>query len=514
MARDIQIGALWTGGALGFVQLLGLRSFLDAGQHVKLFSYGPVEGAPDEIEIADANDVLPLDAGTGTDDTASAARQIDRFRYHLLAQHDDMVWADPDTYCVQPFTTGTGHLHGWQSELHVGTSVLGLPPDSETLRLLIDFTSDTQAIPPWLSPEERQALEDEPPVDGHDQVQDVWGAPALTWFLRQTGEIRYTLLRAALYPVAKADAGVLLRPDGSADGAITPQTLAVPLYADRAQTRLQRTKGGVPDPKSLMGRLLARHGIDPADAPLPGVSEASPPAAPVAEPLDPGDRHGRGVVNLTDLADAAGSDRGSRKHRFTELYQMLFHPMRDRPLHVALLGLDGGLGVQDPDAAPAVAEAMLKMWLAYFPNARFTAFDMAEEVPFDDPRVAYVTTDFEDPATLTAALDGAPEVIIDDATHASRHQQSAFVDLFPRLASGGLYIIEDLRFQPTPLEGQGSVKTAALFQGYQETGVFEHPDAATCTALNAMRVDFSGCFLFPAQYIKHRRDQLLVVHKR
>ena len=30
--------------------------------------------------------------------------------------------------------------------------------------------------------------------------------------------------------------------------------------------------------------------------------------------------------NLTDLADRHGSDKGSDKHRYTELYHMLFHP--------------------------------------------------------------------------------------------------------------------------------------------------------------------------------------------
>ncbi len=511
MTREYQIGALWIGGALSFMEQLCLKSFLDAGQHVKLFTYGTVENIPEGVEVADANAVLPMDTAIRHTRTGSPAPQADRFRYHMLAQHDDIIWADTDAYCVRPFTTDSGHFHGWESEQHVNNGVLGLPQDSETLRQLVEFTSDEYAIPPWLPADERRKLQEAKdagsPVGVGDQQWGAWGPRALTWFLQQTGEIRFSLPRAALYPIGFRERRIMLRPDNEADRFITPQTLSIHFYGRRIRKRLQESEGGTPDPASLIGRLLVKHGIDPAHAPLPAL-------APEPEPLEPEDRHGRGVVNLTDLADAAGSDRGSRKHRYTELYQMLFHPLRERPMTVALLGLDGGLGVQDPDAAPAVAEATLRMWLEYFPKAHLAAFDMGEDAPFADPRVTYTATDFEDAGALAKPLKQAPDLIIDDATHASRHQQNAFAALFPRLAPGGLYVIEDLRFQPTPLEGQGSVKTAALFQGYQETGVFDHPDAATRDALNALRADISGCFLFPAHYIKGRRDQLLVVHKR
>jgi len=44
------------------------------------------------------------------------------------------------------------------------------------------------------------------------------------------------------------------------------------------------------------------------------------------------------------------------------------------------------------------------------------------------------------------------DIIIDDASHASHHQQKGFLELFPKLKSGGLYIIEDLRWQPKGME--------------------------------------------------------------
>ena len=484
---------------------------------MRLYTYGKVQHIPDGIEVADANDVLTMDSPIRHTRTASPAPQADRFRYHMLAQNDDVIWADTDAYCVRRFTTGNGHFYGWESEHHVNNGVLGLPPDSETLRELIEFTSDEYAIPEWLPPEEqdqlRAAKEAGTPVGVGDQAWGAWGPRALTWFLRKTGEIRFALPRAALYPIPFKERRKLVQPNSDAEQMITPETLSIHFYGRRIRKRLQEEDGGRPDPASLLGRLLARHGLRPEDAPLPDL-----PVPP--RPLTPEDRAGRGVLNLTDLADAAGFDRGNQRHQYTHLYQMLFHPLRQRKLTVVLVGLDGGVGVEDPDAWDRAATDTLLMWLEYFPKAQFVAVDRPAALPAlaDDPRVAYLSSDLEDPDALAAALadvlPGPPDIVLDDATHASHHQQNAFRALFPRLAAAGLYIIEDLRSQPAPLERQGSVKTAALFQDYVETGIFDHPDAGAKAELNAVRADISGCFVFPAKFIKGRRDQLLVVHKR
>ena len=154
------------------------------------------------------------------------------------------------------------------------------------------------------------------------------------------------------------------------------------------------------------------------------------------------------------------------------------------------------------------------MWLKFFPKATLTAFDRPKSSPSKSKRVKYHQTDFESAAEMAEIDEGAFDVVIDDASHASHHQQNSIRAFFPKLNAGGLYIIEDLRTQPASLEKQGLVKTAALFQGYLETGLFEHPDARAKTELDDLRVDISGCFLFQARFQKHRRDQMLVLHKR
>ena len=511
MNKDYEIGALWIGGSLSFLEQLCLKSFVDAGHHVKLFTYGEVQRVPDGIEIVDGNTVLETRETLVHKRTGSPALQSDLFRYHLLAKHDRMIWADTDAYCVKPFTTPNGHFYAWESAHQVNGGVLGLPQDSETLRELLDFTADEYAIPEWLpqaqQAEMRTAAEAGTPVHSGEQAWGVWGPRAITHFLHKTGEIKFALPREALYPVSFKDRRLMLKEDGNAERFLTPDTFSIHFYGRRMRQRLVMVEGGEPHPDSLIGRLLTKHNVRPSDAPLP-----QPPTKP--ERLTPEDRHGRGQLNLTDLADARGSDRGSLRHGYTDLYNMLFQPLRQRKLQIALVGLDGGAAVTDPDVWAEEAQKSLEMWLEYFPKAQFTCFDRAETAPITSERVSYHQVSLDDVDEIADLCDDSYDIVMDDATHASHHQQNALLGLFPKLNSGGLYLMEDLRSQPMPLEEQGLVKTAALFNGYLETGIFEHPSDAIAADLNGMRADISGCFVFQAKFQKHRRDQMLVLHKR
>ena len=70
------------------------------------------------------------------------------------------------------------------------------------------------------------------------------------------------------------------------------------------------------------------------------------------------------------------------------------------------------------------------------------------------PRFSFVRGDGgeeEDFKRLSAALPHF-DIIIDDASHASLHQQLALKTLFPRLREGGTYVIEDLQWQPPVYE--------------------------------------------------------------
>lgn len=535
------IGALWMEGALSFLEQLCLKSFVDAGHQVVLYHYGPLENVPSGVELADANDIMTRDNFLTHARTGSPALHSDLFRYNMLKTQRNMIWADTDAYCMKPFETPNGHFYGWESKSHVNGGVLGLPHDSDTLNALLDFTSDEFAIPAYYHPEYVTELEQNrangTPIHASQQPWGVWGPHAVTHFLHETGEVKYALPQEGLYPFTFKDRRLMLRRKFDTTGYITENTFSIHLYGRRMRARLVEKEGGAPHHKSLLGQLLIKHGIDPAKAPIirkPKPEEnlvvehvkatkgSTKPAAKTtasisAQPIPASDKYGRGLLNLTDMADAYGSDKGSTKHRYTELYQMLFQPHRDRAINFLEMGLQiGGPEHGKSEDRETTDLPSIRMWLEYFSKAQITGLDISDFSWFEDARFNYVHCDMDKRENIVAATKDLSEfdIIIDDASHASHHQQYAFIELFSKLKSGGLYIIEDLRWQPEPYERPGITKTADFIQGYLKSGVFSHEDATIADGFNAHRSDISGCFIFQALYDKKRKDQVAVFHKR
>lgn len=222
-------------------------------------------------------------------------------------------------------------------------------------------------------------------------------------------------------------------------------------------------------------------------------------------------------MNLTDLADHYGSDKGSTKHRYTELYHMLFQPYVKRSITFLEMGLliggpeHGNDADRDTPDLPSV-----RMWLDYFTKAQIIGLDVSDFSWFSHDRFRFIRCDMDDRTNIESAAMDMPalDIVIDDASHASHHQQNAFLTLFPKVKSGGLYIIEDLRWQPEPYERPGITKTGALFQSYLDARAFSHSDASVEDEFNALRDQISGCFVFQAKFQKKRRDQVAVIHKR
>lgn len=522
MARSYQIGALWIEGRLSFLEQLCLKSYVDAGHETILYHYGEVTGVPDGVEMRDARDVLPQTGFLTHERTGSPALHSDLFRYKMLEKGDHIIWADTDAYCVKPFKTKTGHFFGWESKKHVNGGVLGLPPDSEALGRLLEFTSDEFAIPPWLpddvQADYRAAAERGAPVHAGEMKWGVWGPHAVSHFLEETGEIKYALPQAGLYPFTFKDRRLMLRPDYDVSNRVTDETYSIHFYGRRMRKRIVEAEGGAPDPDSLMGKLLKKHNINPADAPIPGgptpkqmedMAKDETAQAPEAKP---------GMNELTLLADRSGSDKGSVKHRYTELYNMLFHPYRGRKITFLEMGLMSGGPEHGIDADRETSTPpSIQMWLNYFPKANIIGLDVSDFSEFETDRFKFYRCDMDKRANIaaTAADMPAPDIILDDASHASKHQQDGFLELFPKLKSGGLFIFEDLRWQPNEYEAKtpGITKTAELLQSFIKDREFTHSDPATAAEFNALRPMISGCFVFQAHFTKHRRDQVAVIHK-
>jgi hypothetical protein len=142
------------------------------------------------------------------------------------------------------------------------------------------------------------------------------------------------------------------------------------------------------------------------------------------------------LLDLDRLGRIHGTDkakpRRSGERTYLAVYERYLRQRRFRRLTLLELGVYRG--------------ASLQMWRSYFPRATVIGLDV-------DPHAAERAPDFqiyigsqEDPELLNRIADEHPtlEVVIDDASHINRLTFASFEVLFPRLRSGGLYIIEDL----------------------------------------------------------------------
>ena len=88
------------------------------------------------------------------------------------------------------------------------------------------------------------------------------------------------------------------------------------------------------------------------------------------------------------------------------------------------------------------------MWMDYFPLAMIYGIDNFSEPICRDVschRIKIVKGDQSDKDLLnTEFRDIMFDMIIDDGSHFSWHQQKSFLYLWPKLKSGGYYFIEDL----------------------------------------------------------------------
>lgn len=526
MATDYRIGMLWMEGPLSFLEQLCVASFRDAGHHVVLYHYGEVTGVPEGIEMADAETILPRTNFLAHERTGSPALHSDLFRYHMLDKTGDMIWADTDAYCVKRFETPNGHFYGWESKHHVNGGVLGLPRDSETLRELLEFTTDEFAIPDWFDKETKAkyvaAREAGNPIHCSEMPWGVWGPHAVTHFLAKTGEIRFALPRRGLYPFSFKERLKMLKPGLDVTPYIFDDTFSVHFYGRRMRRRLVTSETGIPHPNSLIGRLLTKHGIDPLLAPIPNKppkpeavdededrDDDSGAVASVTVPAVP-PVTGTARPSLADLCEAAGSDRGPRKHRFTDLYELLLQPYRDQPITLIEVGQDAA-----PARGKKLPQPETAVWRDYFSQAQIIGLTPGDMSAHAGARLRFHTVDATSREALRAVAAELPvvDVVIDDGSHASHEQQFAFVELFGRLRSGGMYIIEDLRWQPDS-ERSGFTKTAEVFQSWLDNHAFDHARGDIKAALNALSDQIAGVFMFQAHYRKTNRDQIVVIHKR
>jgi SAM-dependent methyltransferase len=166
----------------------------------------------------------------------------------------------------------------------------------------------------------------------------------------------------------------------------------------------------------------------------------------------------RGMTSLTELANKYGTDKGTisqASHSYTVIYDMLFNAYRNQNINILEIGLSTGgpeLG-NSPDRVVTDAPS-IRMWHEFFPNGKIYGIDISDFSRFQNEWFSFMRADCGDAQQLDqiSRCGVAFDIIVDDGSHASFHQQLTLQKLFGILKNGGFYIIEDLHWQPLHYE--------------------------------------------------------------
>jgi hypothetical protein len=192
-------------------------------------------------------------------------------------------------------------------------------------------------------------------------------------------------------------------------------------------------------------------------------------------------------MELVEIANHFGTDKGNQighAHNYAAFYSFLFESIRSEYFSMLEIGLQRG-GVEAGSGLDRVGSDVpsVRTWLEYFPNVEIYGFDLSDFSHINLPRFHFYRGDLgnlDDMDKLSSILPKL-RVLVDDGSHASFHQQLAFVKLFPKVEPGGFYIIEDFHWQP-PFEKSLTpcLRSSELFERFSRTGqleiAFAHPD--------------------------------------
>lgn len=153
-------------------------------------------------------------------------------------------------------------------------------------------------------------------------------------------------------------------------------------------------------------------------------------------------------ADLDLLAALYGTDKFG-EHEYTPVYRELMAGKRRRPVRLLEIGVGGYQG--------ALGGESLRMWESYFRRGRIYGIDLFDKTALSGGRVRVFQCSQVDGPQLTAlAKEHGPfDFVIDDGSHENAHQIETFRLLWPFVADGGVYIVEDVQTSYWPSYGGG-----------------------------------------------------------
>ncbi|ETD91238.1 class I SAM-dependent methyltransferase [Rhodobacter capsulatus] len=138
--------------------------------------------------------------------------------------------------------------------------------------------------------------------------------------------------------------------------------------------------------------------------------------------------------DLVDIYAAANGREVHKWHHYLPIYERYFEKFRGKPVRMLEIGTWRG--------------GSLAMWRDYFgPEAVIFGIDINPRCKDYDGEAAQVRIGSQaDPKFLAEVIAemGGVDIILDDGSHVMKHVRASLRMLFPQLAEGGVYMIEDM----------------------------------------------------------------------
>lgn len=161
------------------------------------------------------------------------------------------------------------------------------------------------------------------------------------------------------------------------------------------------------------------------------------------------------MKTLDEIALHHQTDKASHKHGYTKIYEKYLASFREKEFTLIEIGVASG--------------ASIKLWREYFPKAKIFGIDNNPDCAGEGIFIG----DQTDVNFLNSTLEktGIPEIIIDDGCHYGPGTITTFKHLFPKVANGGYYVIEDthcfydVTYGLAPPYGSGMSEVFNFFSG-------------------------------------------------
>jgi hypothetical protein len=252
--------SFWTGRELTYLEHLCLKSMINVGHEVVVYTYNSVLDVPDGVIVKNASDILPspppklVEAGRW-------AFVADIFRY-LGLEREIGIWVDLDIFLLKNLDNMGSFIYGWQEPGIINSAVLKLPPKSKPLQQLIAISRDNVVVGPHWSLKHRLYQIAMGAAGMHTPLEKLeWGVigpHALTKYLTESRLLHHCQPVDVFYPVEPLSASIIFDDNSfEVENRITSSTRALHLWNEL----IRNSKKGSPPMNSFIGKMCKRLNI-------------------------------------------------------------------------------------------------------------------------------------------------------------------------------------------------------------------------------------------------------------